>query len=310
MLKKVLLFLVIILLIQAESFSQQYFFKRYSIEEGLSQSSVYCIIQDSRGYIWMGTDGGGLSRFDGVNFVTFAKADGLSDIIVRSLFEDSKGNIWIGTDNGITLYDGLEFITIGEEEGLIGSSVLKITEGSDGIIWAGTNNGGLTGLSVGDSLVIKNYTNEDGLINSNFVFDIYEDSEKRLWLGMVGGVNIIEPGDDPLNSLNNVITPEIESASIVSVVSIERGSDGTLWLGTYGDGLFSAVPSADRQSYRIEPSVVNIEMPGLTIWDILNRKDEEIWIATDENGVIRIRDNKITGIFNREKDFHQIKYLI
>jgi len=301
MAKRIMIFIALVLLVNTELLSQKYFFKRYSIEEGLSQSKVYCIIQDSRGYIWMGTDGGGLSRFDGVNFETFTKTDGLSDNVVRSMFEDSKKNIWIGTGNGLTLYNGFEFVAIGKEEGLNGSTVLKIIEGSDGIIWAGTNDGGLSGLTIGDSIVITNYTNEDGLISSNFVFDIYEDAEKKLWLGMVGGVNIIEFGDDPLSEIETIFTPEFESGSIVSVISIEPGHEGSVWLGTYGDGLFSAIQSSDRKSYVIKPSVINREIPGLFIWDILNRKDGELWIATDKNGVIRLRDNKITGMFNREK---------
>ncbi len=301
MLKRGIILFVIAILINTELLSQQYFFRRYSIEEGLSQSSVYCIIQDSRGYIWMGTDGGGLSRFDGVKFDTFTKADGLSDIVVRSLFEDSKGNIWIGTGNGITLYDGFKFTAIGKDEGLPGSAVLKITEGSDGMIWAGTNDGGLAGISVGDSLVITSFTNEDGLISSNFVFDIYEDPAKKLWLGMIGGVNIIEFGDGPEKKIKKIVNPEIKSESIVSVISIEPGINDAVWLGTYGDGLFKATPSGGTDGYVIEPSVINNELPGLFIWDMLMGRDGELWIATDKNGVIKFRDKRITGVLNRER---------
>ena len=68
---------------------------------------------------------------------------------------------------------------------------MKIIEGSNGIIWAATNDGGLAGLTAGDSISIMNYSRDDGLI-SNFIFDIYEDPENKLWLGMVGGVNIVE----------------------------------------------------------------------------------------------------------------------
>ena len=75
-------------------FPQQYNFRNYSIDKGLAQSTVFAIIQDSRGYLWLGTDGGGVCRFDGTNFVTFNTKNGLIDNTVRSLLEDSKGNIW------------------------------------------------------------------------------------------------------------------------------------------------------------------------------------------------------------------------
>ena len=103
MLKRILLLSFLLSLQPYLLLSQKYFFKNYSAEQGLPQSSLYCILQDSRGFIWMGTDGAGVTRFDGNNFETFSKSNGLSDNVVRSLLEDSNGNIWIGTDYGITI---------------------------------------------------------------------------------------------------------------------------------------------------------------------------------------------------------------
>jgi len=300
MLKKVLIIIILGTLSGTELFSQQYFFRRYSVEEGLPQSSVYCLLQDSRGYIWMGTDGGGLSRFDGQKFETFTKSNGLSDNVVRSLCEDRKGNIWIGTDYGITRYDGFTFKPIRKEEGLKGSSVLKIIEGSDSSILAATNDGGLIRLVTrGDSISIISYSMDDGLLN-NFIFDIYEDSEKKLWLGMVGGVNIVEFEEGSSKKIKNIIRPNIESGFVVSILSIAPGPKGTIWLGSLGNGLFLAAPSADKKGYAIEPSVINRSITGLIIWDILTRKNGELWIATDKNGVIKLMDGQITGIFNKE----------
>jgi ligand-binding sensor domain-containing protein/serine phosphatase RsbU (regulator of sigma subunit) len=299
MLKRILIIVTLGMLSGTESFSQQYFFRKYSVEEGLPQSSVYCLLQDSRGFIWMGTDGAGVARFDGQKFETFNKSNGLSDNVVRSLFEDSKGNIWIGTDNGITYYDGYHFKIIGREQGLKGSSVMKITEGNNGIIWAATNDGGLAGLTIGDSITIASFTKDDGLV-SNFVFDIYEDTDKKLWLGMVGGINIIEFEDQSSKKIKNIEKPDIESESTVSVISIEPGPDRSIWLGTYGTGLFKAVYSQDEKKYTIESPAVNKNIPGLIVWDLYYRKDGELWIATDKNGVIKLKGDKVTGIFNKE----------
>ena len=299
MIKRVLISVVSIILFGTELFSQQYFFRKYSVEEGLPQSSIRCLLQDSRGYIWMGTDGGGVARFDGQKFETFSKTDGVSDNVVRSLFEDSKGNIWFGTDNGLTIYDGYKFKTIGKEHGLNGTSVLKIIEGSNGIIWVATNDGGLAGLTIGDSVSIINYSKDDGLV-SNFIFDIYEDPAKKLWLGMVGGVNIVEFEDGSSKKIKNVERREIISGSIVSVLSVEPDQKGTIWLGTYGDGLFTVKPSPDKKSYIIEPSLINKTFSDLQIWDIFKRKNGELWIATNNNGVIKLKDGKVIGLFNKE----------
>jgi len=91
------------------TYSQQFKFQHYSIEEGLPQSQVYAMIQDSRGLLWIGTKGGGLSKFNGKEFTTFTKEEGLSGDKIYALFEDSKHNIWIGTGDGVTHYNGITF---------------------------------------------------------------------------------------------------------------------------------------------------------------------------------------------------------
>jgi ligand-binding sensor domain-containing protein/serine phosphatase RsbU (regulator of sigma subunit) len=299
MIKKVIIYAVFLNLLTTALLSQQYFFRKYSIEEGLPQSSVFCLMQDARGYIWMGTDGGGVSRFDGKKSESFTKADGLSDNVVRSLLQDSKGNIWIGTNNGLTLYDGFSFTKIGRDKGFTGSAVMKIIESNDGYIWVATNDSGLFRITDSDSLSVLNYSTKDGLLNY-FVFDIYEDSRRKLWVAMAGGVNIVE--------FNSGASGEIKSINRLSfdlpvdstiILSIQPDSDGSVWLGTLGKGLFMAKVSPDGREYFVSPSMINRKIRGLTVWDILLRNEGEIWLATDKNGVIRLRNDKIAGRFDK-----------
>ena len=69
-------------------------FQHYSVEEGLPQSQVHTMIQDSRGLLWIGTIGEGLSKFNGKEFTTFTKEEGLSGDKIYSLFEDSTNIIF------------------------------------------------------------------------------------------------------------------------------------------------------------------------------------------------------------------------
>lgn len=101
-------------LIPALVCSQQYGFRNFSLEDGLPQTEVQALIQDSRGIIWVGTNGGGLSRFNGSSFKTFTTRDGMPDNIVYSLCEDREGNIWIGSVNAIIKYDGMAFKSLKE----------------------------------------------------------------------------------------------------------------------------------------------------------------------------------------------------
>ncbi len=78
---------------------QKYSWKYYSVTDGLPQTQVYAIYQDSKGYIWIGTKGG-LSKFDGIEFKNYTSRDGLSFDFVTRIQEDDDGGIYVGTVEG------------------------------------------------------------------------------------------------------------------------------------------------------------------------------------------------------------------
>jgi signal transduction histidine kinase/ligand-binding sensor domain-containing protein/AraC-like DNA-binding protein len=88
--------------------AQSHYFKHYQVENGLSNNTVYCSLQDSRGFLWLGTKDG-LNRFDGYTFKVFrhnpSDKHSISDNIVHALSLDSVGNIWVGTDKGLDKYN-------------------------------------------------------------------------------------------------------------------------------------------------------------------------------------------------------------
>src|SRR5687767_3161965 len=92
--------------------AQTYHFANYGVKDGLAQSNVSGIIQDSSGFYWLATDGG-VSRFDGKNFVNFTTENGLADNNVSAIYLDRQYNIWMGHENGaLTKYDGKTFTQI------------------------------------------------------------------------------------------------------------------------------------------------------------------------------------------------------
>ena len=105
--KRYLIIIIFNFLLLSFGYSQQYTFTNYSINEGLSQSVVNCIFQDSKGYIWIGTQNG-LNRFDGENFDVYnydpVDSSSISNSWIYAITEDHEGDLWIGTKGGLNKY--------------------------------------------------------------------------------------------------------------------------------------------------------------------------------------------------------------
>ena len=83
-------------------------FSHYRVSDGLSQSEILCIFQDSEGYMWFGTQNG-LNKFDGYSFERFfndpADPYTISNNWVFGITEDQNGVLWIGTKGGLNKYE-------------------------------------------------------------------------------------------------------------------------------------------------------------------------------------------------------------
>jgi len=83
-------------------------FKHYGVEEGVSQSEIKSIFQDSEGYLWFATQNG-LNKFDGYSFETFfydpTDSTSISNNWIFDITEDAQGNIWMGTKEGLNRYE-------------------------------------------------------------------------------------------------------------------------------------------------------------------------------------------------------------
>ena len=128
-------------------------FKHFTTNHGLSQNNVTSVLQDSRGFMWFGTQDG-LNKFDGYGFKIYRnnpnRAHSLSDSYIWKVFEDRQGRIWVGTDNGgLNLFDRTtdrftRYINKpGDPKSLSHNKVTAIAQDRDGKIWVGTYGGGL-----------------------------------------------------------------------------------------------------------------------------------------------------------------------
>ncbi|MGC3948730.1 MAG: two-component regulator propeller domain-containing protein [Chryseolinea sp.] len=108
-------------------FAQKDFFslRNYTAIDGLPQSQVMGMVEDKCGYLWIGTEGGGLAHFDGREFKVYTTLDGLLSNLVKGIRLDSKDNLWILHPRGVTRFDGLKFKTFQDPNALSKTKSLR-----------------------------------------------------------------------------------------------------------------------------------------------------------------------------------------
>lgn len=209
-------------------------FSFYKTLQGLNRNVILCMLQDKKGNLWLGTGGGGLSRFDGKFFTNFTEKEGLPNISITSMIEDKNGNFWLGTDEGGAVrYDG-KFFTHFDTTYLRGK-IHSILEDQTGKVWFGTDHG----VSCYDELHqdggkarFINYTINEGL-TGNEVYSIIEDKTGKIWFGTNGGVSCFK--DSTRNYFMNFTTHEGLASN--KVKSIFEDHKGNIWFGMDGGGV-------------------------------------------------------------------------
>jgi ligand-binding sensor domain-containing protein/uncharacterized membrane-anchored protein YhcB (DUF1043 family) len=263
-----LLFFLVSTTYYNNSVAQSYFFKNYSVDDGLPFVQVSAIYQDSKGNLWTGGYGG-LSKFDGYNFQNFTPHDGLSNYFVTSIAEDNNGNIWIGTINGINKYDGKKFTTYNTKLRLISNSITCILKDHTGNLWFGTDKG-LSKL-VESSFI--NYTMQKGMIGDR-VRCLYEDKHHNIWIGTDKGMSRF----DGKNFFNYSIVDGLAGNEVNGIV---QDSSGSLWIAT-SEGL-SKFSNNIFINHTTEEGLSDNDIKS-----IICDKRNNIWIGSNK-GIARVK---------------------
>lgn len=229
----------------------QYVTQSWGLEDGLPQSSVYSIIQDRNGYLWMGTEEG-LVRFDGQHFdvIDNKRVEQLKDNFINVIREAPDGSLWLGTFGGGVIHmDTADntFKTYTARDGLAGNEVRSMYIDGDRGLWIGMTHG----VSHLENGRFTNYDTGDGL-PGNEVLSICRDKKGNLWFGCYGGLARME---------NGTIIPHLFNGDWLnrSIWCIREDGSGNLWIAAsdglyrYRDGRLSSIPppeGIDRFSVR------------------------------------------------------------
>jgi ligand-binding sensor domain-containing protein/signal transduction histidine kinase len=269
-------------------------FEQLSLDDGLSQSVVNVILQDRKGFLWVGTDDG-LNRYDGYGFKIYkpdnSKPFGLSDRSITDLVEDEQGYLWVATRaGGLNRFDPntgqfTHYFHNNQNDQTISSNQIYSLCLDETGLWIGTDNG-LDFLDFETDKFIHYRAStevppDSRSLSSNFIRSLFKDSSGNLWIGTANaGLNVF-------NKSNNTFTVYKHNAknpttlSNNQILSITEGNNGEIWVGT-ANGLNRYSPSRKYFSRFLTSNTPFRTPSGSTVYSLHMDRAGELWVGTNE----------------------------
>ena len=310
------MFLFFYFLLHIFLFGQEIKFQLFESDAILGTGTVYCVMQDRTGFIWLGTEYG-LYRYDGHDLKIFRNdpdnANSLSDNTVWSLYEDNRGFIWVGTANGginrldpvtekfISWQSTKSFSATGP--GLSDNGITAIIQDKNGYIWIGTYKGGLNRFDTKTNRFFHWY--KDSLsantLPVNYVTSLLVDQENQLWIGSYEGLYSMEAeGSSTDFKYWNVFqqkNSELSSQIVWNLFESPYDTGTGFWVGTFSGLKFFNKKKGIIRNYQAEPIKNNLfsNSYGSISEEVING-ERVMWIGT-YGGLLQF--NLSTGKFVR-----------
>jgi signal transduction histidine kinase/CheY-like chemotaxis protein/ligand-binding sensor domain-containing protein len=286
-------------------------FKRFTVDDGLSNNYVQSVLQEQDGRVWVSTGRGfdvmetdaadrftpveGAPRTPGgsavydrrgrlwLNIGTLHRRVGTTlqpavfkgaprDAMITALYKDPAGDVWAGFGNALYKLVGDEFEQFAPVRGIITAIALD----SDGTLWIG---GAGIGIARWRNNAWERFGKEDGL-TGEFVSMIFEDRDRSIWVGITGGgLNSFYEGKFATMGIKEGVPSDVTQAFL-------EDKRGNYWIGT-DSGLLQISPNGERKLYTKESGLYSN-----AVMSLLEDKDGSIWVATGR--LDRIRDGRVT----------------
>lgn len=286
--------LTLLLLLLTISFTvksqDDYLFRNYQVDDGLSHNTVFCALQSQDGFMWFGTKAG-LNRFDGYKFKVYRyeqnQVNGLGNNFIQCLFEDKQKNIWVGTLQGLYKFDPFteKFELTNSTKN---SRIVSITQDDQEKIWF-----------IADD-VLKSFDTANGEL-LNYPFQGYVNPtcllylNHRLYLGTNNGYlkqyNSKNNNFFEYNAFTEIVTP-----SGRGIEKLYASTNDEIIIGTSHAGALSF--SVSQKTFK---QLISRDKNGNSIYvrDITQNGDE-LWFATESGIYIYNTISKETHNLRRE----------
>jgi ligand-binding sensor domain-containing protein len=263
-------------------FAQRVPWRVYSVKQGLPQSQVQTILQDQKGYLWIGT-ADGLARFDGNSFYNLNKKDGLGSNYIDAGLIDSSGIIWIShRTKGISKINSQTFKieVLNDPPEIAAAKINDMYQDSSGIYWFAT---AAKGIFKFDGLDWKQVQKTDGLI-SNCVNAMCEQKNGYIWFATDKGISLFKRSGSEIEPILSASRKDGLPANRISCII--SGRDGNIWLGTDKNGICRVrITGLDISEWRFTHFTVNDGLSSNQIRTLYEDEAGRLWIGTKDKGI-------------------------
>ncbi len=285
--------LIVLCLISLSGVAQQLKtirFSRLTIKDGLSQSTVNCILEDQQGYMWIGTQDG-LNRYDGYHVKEFKQdnntRNSISNSFINSLYQDDDGLIWIGTQTGgLNIYNPrlkrFQQVNISEK----GNSfdIKDVKKDYDGTYWIATGKNGVIHYDPEkkEHRIFQSYNG----MSTNKTSSLYLD-EDFVWVGTDGGgICLIDRETDDIEVYKHI--NGINSISDNNIRTLGKGPGKYVLVGT-NNGLNFAKRHEDYiEFYEFKNKYSSGNNKFNVVSSVLTYSESEVWFGTQGDGLFRV----------------------
>jgi signal transduction histidine kinase/ligand-binding sensor domain-containing protein/DNA-binding response OmpR family regulator len=287
--------------------------------DGISDNYVDYLFFDKSGLLWIGTVNAGINLLDikekqfGLIRNDPKNPNSLSSNTIRSIYEDREGNIWIGTyGGGLNKYDRKNFVRylhqLDNTNSLSHNIVTVIHEDTEGNLLIGTWGGGLNRMDKKTGVITRNFLNVPEFVN-----DIFEDENHRLWIGCNGGLYVYDQKTKGLIRFDSE-QDDNRKLTATSINKIIKDHSGNLWIGTF-DGLNKIALNPDNLEIDTIIHYLKNPMDKNSVSDnrIVTLYEDikgDLWIGTYGGGLNKFMpdsignavDNKGTFVYYSDED--------
>ncbi len=263
--------------------------ERYTIVNGLSNNNITSILQDKRGFLWIGTEWG-LNRYDGRIFKQYLNdgSDGLPSLSIYNIAEDKEGILWVGTGDGICSFNPFT-----EKFTHYSSSGGKVFIDKENNIWFN---------SATEFCLLNRSTNKIEKFpltfqkketkSNNYILSFFEDSKNRFWIGTSFGVKLF---DRKTKTTTSYHYPEEGNVHLVAnnCLGIFEDYEGIIWTGTWGGGLLKLNERENKfENFKLSYPTANDGVNTIFSLNETQLNDERVLLATTRVGLVLINPAK------------------